>query len=88
MRDSICPKCGCKEILSDVKVLDRGHGNSELDFSVAVYANPHAILFRGGATSPLSAYVCSECGYTEFYVLRPRALLKAEQEKKSKQAKN
>lgn len=84
MRDSICPKCGCKEILSDVKILDRAHLNTPNDLSVAVYANPHALIFRGEAISPLSAYICGECGYTEFYVARPQTLLKVEQKKKAK----
>ncbi len=88
MRDSTCPKCGCKEILSEVKVLDRAHGNGELEFSVAAYENPHALIFRGGATSPVSAYVCSECGYTEFYVVRPKDLLKVIKKKQAKKAKS
>jgi predicted nucleic-acid-binding Zn-ribbon protein len=87
MRDSICPKCGCKEILSDVKILDRAHLNAPHDLSVAVYANPHALIFRGEVSSPLSAYICSECGFTEFYVDRPKALLKATQDKETKKAK-
>lgn len=87
MRDSVCPKCGCKEILSDVKILDRAHLNAPNDLSVAVYTNPQALIFRGEALSPLSAYVCSQCGYTEFYAIKPQALLKAEQEKKAKKVK-
>lgn len=87
MRDSICPKCGCKEIMSDVKILDRGHGNTEQDLTAAIYVNPYAMIFRGGATSPLTACVCSACGYTEFYAIKPQALLEAEQEKKAKKVK-
>lgn len=87
MRDSICPKCGCKEILSDVKILDRAHLNTPNDLSVAVYANPHALIFRGEAISPLSAYVCSQCGYTEFYAIKPQALLKVIKEKQEKKPK-
>lgn len=87
MRDSICPKCGCKEILSDVRILDRAHLNTPNDFSAAVYENPHALIFRGGATSPISAYVCGECGYTEFYVARPQELLKVTKAKQTKKTK-
>ena len=87
MLDSICPKCGCKEIMSDVKILDRSHLNAPNDFSAAIYENPHALIFRGGAISPISAYVCGECGYTEFYVARPQELLKAKKKKQEKKEK-
>ena len=87
MRDSICPKCGCKEIMSDVKIVDHGHGNSEQDFTAAAYANPHALIFRGAVSSRINAYVCSECGYTELYVAKPKSLLKVIEEKQKKKAK-
>lgn len=87
MRDSICPKCGCKEIMSDVKIVDHGHGSSEQDLTAAVYANPYALVFRGAVSSKLNAYVCSECGYTELYVAKPKSLLKVIKKKQEKKVK-
>jgi predicted nucleic-acid-binding Zn-ribbon protein len=68
MKDtSICPKCECKEIITDAKAIDRGHGNSHYDLSVATFEHPEALLFKGIRESTISAYVCSRCGYVEFY---------------------
>ena len=62
-----CPKCGSKSIVADAKALDRGHYNSEGDLSIVTYRTPEALLFKGKQTTPLSAWVCADCGYVEFY---------------------
>lgn len=75
MRHGPCPKCGSPEVVRDVRVVDRGHGNADAgDLSVAVYSNPQAWLFKGKVTTALTACVCAECGYTEMYAANPQAL--------------
>ena len=78
MRENPCPKCGSSEVVRDVRVIDRGHGNADAgNVSVGVYANPQAWLFKEKVATELSACVCAQCGYTEFYAANPRALADA-----------
>ena len=70
-----CPKCHSKDLITDAKVIDRGHGNSEREkMTVATYSNPGAWLFTGKSASPVSAFICASCGYMELYVDSPRTL--------------
>ena len=66
--DDTCPKCGYKEIIRDVKAIDRADNHQETELSLATYAHPEALIFKGQRISSLSAYVCARCGYVEFYV--------------------
>lgn len=78
MRQGPCPKCGSPEVVRDVRVIDRGHGNSDAgNVNVGVYGNPQAWLFKDKVTAELTACVCAECGYTELYAANPRALAEA-----------
>jgi predicted nucleic-acid-binding Zn-ribbon protein len=65
--NNTCPKCNCKEIIRDAKAVDKDGGASEADMSIATFRNPDALLFKGTQRSTVSAYVCSRCGYVEFY---------------------
>ena len=70
-----CPKCGSADIIEDAKAIDRGHLNDESpDLTVATFRTPSAFLFKGKLTSTLSAWVCADCGYVEFYADSPRQL--------------
>lgn len=69
-----CPKCGCKEIIEDATMVDRGEGNFDYDLKVATYKRPEAILFRGKQYCAVSAWVCGECGYIELYAADPRRI--------------
>ena len=70
-----CPKCGTNNIIEDAKAIDRGHLNSEAaELSVATFRTPEAILFKGKLSTTLSAWVCAECGYVEFYADSPKWL--------------
>lgn len=71
-----CPKCGTSNIIEDAKAIDRGHLNSEAaDLSVATFRTPEAFVFKGKLSTSLSAWVCAECGYVEFYADTPKHLL-------------
>ena len=69
-----CPKCDCTDIVADAKVIDRGHMHVKDDMTLAVYADPGAIFFQGERTTKVSAWVCTECGYVEFYAAYPKRI--------------
>jgi predicted nucleic-acid-binding Zn-ribbon protein len=72
-----CPKCESTNILHNVKAIDFGHYNAQQDLMVGVEGNPTARLFRQQHRSTLSAWVCGDCGYIEFYADDPRTLIEA-----------
>lgn len=69
-----CPKCGSNDIIADAKAIDRGESNFQMELSVATFAKPHAILFRGQSTTALSAWVCADCGFVELYADSPQSI--------------
>ena len=66
-----CPKCGSLEIIADAKAIDRAHGNSQTELSVATFRKPEALLFKQKQETSLSAWVCAACGFVEFYADNP-----------------
>ena len=74
-KTGLCPKCGSSNIIANAKAIDRGDGNSQHEMIVATFRNPSALLLKGKQTSKVSAWVCVECGFTEFYTKRPYDLV-------------
>jgi hypothetical protein len=64
-------------------VADRGHGNTERALRIRIDAHPNALIFKDAERSPLHAYVCAACGFTELYVEDPQTLLQAYRESKN-----
>ncbi len=73
-RSVTCPKCGCKEIIADAKALDRNR-SLDNDMAVVTYEKPQALIFKGERLSTVSAWICADCGYIEYYADQPRDLL-------------
>ena len=73
-RTNRCPKCRSSDVIADAKAIDRGEGCMELELSVATFRKPDALLFKGQKISTLSAWVCAECGYVEFYADAPQRI--------------
>ncbi|MGH2568103.1 MAG: hypothetical protein ACRDGA_07155 [Bacteroidota bacterium] len=69
-----CPKCGSSDVIADAKAIDRTQHSAETELSVATFHKPDALLFKGKASTPLSAWVCSDCGYVEFYADSPKSI--------------
>ena len=67
-----CPKCGSSDVIADAKAIDRSP--AELELSLATYRKPEAVLFKGQMTTTLSAWVCADCGYVEFYADSPKSI--------------
>lgn len=69
-----CPKCGSTAVVRDAKAIDHYDYGIANDMQVGVQRNPQAWIFKNEVRSTLSAYVCGECGYTEFYADEPGKL--------------
>lgn len=69
-----CPKCGGADIVADAKAIDRGHGNSQQEMSVATFRKPEALIFKEKQETTVSAWVCAGCGYLEFYADHPATI--------------
>ncbi|MCX6902787.1 MAG: hypothetical protein NTW03_04795 [Verrucomicrobia bacterium] len=70
-RTNQCPKCGSSDIIAHAKAVVRAFvGETEL--LVATFRKPQAALFKGELCTTLSAWVCADCGYVEFYSDAPK----------------
>ena len=69
-----CPKCQCADIIADAKAIDRAHGNLQKEMTVATFRKPEAIIFKQQQETIVSAWVCTACGYVEFYADKPSQL--------------
>ena len=72
-----CAKCESTAVAQRVMIVDRGFRNTEYDLRLRVDANPSAVLVKKSERSKLHAFVCSDCGYVEFYADDPKALYHA-----------
>jgi predicted nucleic-acid-binding Zn-ribbon protein len=79
-RTGKCPKCECTNIIADAKVIDRAHGNLQQEMSIATFRNPGALFFKEKQETTVSAWVCSSCGYVEFYADHPSTIDLSEDE--------
>ena len=59
-------------------MVDHAHMNTQQELTVATYRNPQALIFKGQMSSTVSAWVCAECGYLEFYADAPEKLRAAQ----------
>ncbi len=68
-----CPKCGSKDVTANAVAEDQTNYGPQAH-KIAVYQKPDAIIFKEKSSSSLSAWVCTDCGYVEFYADNPSAL--------------
>ncbi len=80
MKNGICPKCNSHEIVENLPMIEHGHLNYRMDFSLIVDTKPEALVFSGAVKSQLYAWVCAQCGYVELYTTHPEALLEAQRQ--------
>jgi predicted nucleic-acid-binding Zn-ribbon protein len=73
-RNSKCPKCGSSDIIADARVIDRSVQSNHTQLTVATFRKPDALLFKSQQSTPVSAWVCAECGFVEFYADLPKTL--------------
>jgi len=72
-RTGKCPKCGGTEVIDDAKAIDRWgqSGTLQSEMSIATFLKPDAMIFKQKQETTVSAWVCSTCGYIEFYADNP-----------------
>jgi hypothetical protein len=79
LQRDLCARCQSPKVIPDVRVVDHVQGAGKTEGSLEVYKNPRALLFTGGVSSTMRAWVCGDCGYTELYASDPEALWEAYQ---------
>jgi predicted nucleic-acid-binding Zn-ribbon protein len=72
-RTNKCPKCGSSDVIADATAIDRSR-NFNQTLTVATFRKPDAVIFKGQQETALSAWVCAECGFVEFYADSPKTL--------------
>jgi predicted nucleic-acid-binding Zn-ribbon protein len=66
-----CPKCGSTEVIADAKAIDYGDSDWQKEMSVATFRKPDALIFKEQRQTTVSAWVCTACGYIEYYADHP-----------------
>jgi predicted nucleic-acid-binding Zn-ribbon protein len=84
MSDVACPKCGSKDVIKDVRIIDHAHYNTPFDLCATVYREPDNLIFKNPASHRFQARVCGACGFTEFYVENARRLFEIAEHTASK----
>ena len=74
-KTGICPKCDSSNIIADAKVIDRGESHAQYQLTVATFRNPDAWIRKGQQSTKVSAWVCADCGFLEFYAKHPQDLV-------------
>ena len=52
-------------------VLEHGYKGADRELRVAQDRQPQAIFFKGRQQTTVSAWVCTDCGFTELYADQP-----------------
>ena len=58
----------------DAKAIDRSYQSNQTELTVATFRKPDAVIFKGQQETTLSAWVCADCGFVEFYADSPKTL--------------
>ena len=77
-KTKVCPKCGCKKLLS-INVVAGQQGNDSGLAHATLAVRHEGYSFMGNekrrTVGKLEAVTCSACGYTEFYCENPAEIL-------------
>jgi ribosomal protein S27AE len=66
-----CPKCGSGDIIAEA----RGYNRNDFSYlSVVTFLNPKAFMRKRPLATTLSAWVCGNCGFVEFYADSPQSI--------------
>ncbi|MGB3511657.1 MAG: hypothetical protein WBA93_20945 [Microcoleaceae cyanobacterium] len=73
-----CKKCNSEKLIPHVRIIDKGHYNTELSLEVEVCEKPGGLpLFKKSHRGTLEATICGECGHTELTVTNVEELYQA-----------
>ena len=76
-----CPRCGSDAVIPDVRLTDRTEDGTHRTATLGLYRKPSARLFKRELRVELTARVCSDCGFVDFYAADPAALWAAHLER-------
>ena len=71
-----CGKCGSSAVAQRAMVVTEVRG-VDASLNLRQDAKPSALVFKNSARSEVHAFVCSACGYVEFYADDPKELYDA-----------
>ena len=72
----ICSSCGSNKIISEVKIVDFGHGNTKKNLSIEIKKTDH-MFFNKFEKGPLNAKICCSCGKVELSIENGQQLWEA-----------
>lgn len=58
-----CLQCGSSRIVTNARVVDRGHEDLGQQLKIEVFGNPEAWIFKDAHAGTLKANVCADCGF-------------------------
>ena len=71
-----CSKCGSRKFLANISMSPEGTPQrSQMCF--AIDKSPDAWIISDYVKSEVRGWVCEDCGFTEFYTLKPESLGRA-----------
>lgn len=63
-----CPKCGSQNIVDNASALTHSpHLGNHME--LVIYEKPDALFLKEKKRYTVGAWICTECGFTEFYCL-------------------
>ena len=74
MKNGHCPKCASTDVVAEVHVCPPMEG----ELQAVIDTHKIAFVIQGQESQPLRAWVCGQCGFTEFYALHPERILAAD----------
>lgn len=74
MKNRICPKCDSNEIIGGLLVKDSQNYPPYVQVVEPEPPNRSFLWVRKNERSNFQAYVCGDCGFTEFYAINHQAL--------------
>lgn len=78
MKDGICIKCNSRKMIRSLRIIEYGYYNKHPnELSARIDQQPSAWIFKETYNTPLQAWICGDCDYTEFYVENPPELYQA-----------
>lgn len=84
-KNRVCAKCGSTAVIAPARLETEPVMGPHYEVGLAADANPSGFL-KSTERSCLEAYVCAQCGYTEFYATNPGPLSSACEEAQKRSA--
>jgi predicted nucleic-acid-binding Zn-ribbon protein len=80
MKDGKCPKCTSNNVIPGLRVYahaQEGGGSIYVQLEQPEPENRPFIWKQDTQSTTFQAWVCGECGYTEYYATKPTQMLEA-----------